>query len=172
MIETVKIACAPIGVVCSPFRQAAGTPIQSSQAAGAFGTVVLEQRYADGLADLAGFSHIILLSYLHRAKPYSLQVVPYLDTVPRGLFATRAPSRPNPIGLSVVKLLGIAGHVLTVAGLDLLDGTPLLDIKPYFGNFDRREDVRCGWLDAVREREVVADNRFATANSEENYASK
>jgi len=162
-----QIACEPIGVVHSPFRQAAGTPVQSSQAAGAVGTVELDPCYAEGLCDLSGFSHIILLTYLHRAKPYSLRVVPYLDTVPRGLFATRAPSRPNPIGLSVVKLLGIQGPMLTVEGLDLLDGTPVLDIKPYFGDFDRREDVRCGWLDAVREREVVADNRFAAANSEE-----
>lgn len=162
-----QIACEPIGVVHSPFQQAEGTPIQASQAAGAVGTVELDPSYAEGLCDLAGFSHIILLTYLHRAKPYSLKVVPYLDTVPRGLFATRAPSRPNPIGLSIVKLLAIEGHVLTVEGLDLLDGTPLLDIKPYFGDFDRRDDVRCGWLDVVRERKVVADNRFAAANSEE-----
>lgn len=167
-----KIECEIIGVVHSPFRQAAGTPIQSSQAAGAIGTVVLEPRYADGLADLAGFSHIILLTYLHRAKPYSLKVVPYLDTVPRGLFATRAPSRPNPIGLSIVKLLGIEGRVLTVEGLDLLDGTPLLDIKPYFGEFDQPGDVRCGWLEAARERQVVADNRFAVAGSEESHPAK
>ena len=162
-----KIACAPIGVVHSPFQQAEGTPIQSSQAAGAVGTVELDPHYAEGLCDLSGFSHIILLTYLHRAKPYSLRVVPYLDTVPRGLFATRAPSRPNPIGLSIVKLLGIQGPLLTVEGLDLLNGTPLLDIKPYFGDFDRRDDVRCGWLEAARERKVVADNRFAAANSEE-----
>ena len=162
----------PIGVVHSPFTQAEGTPIQPSRADGTTGVVELDPRYADGLRDLAGFSHIILLTYLHRAKPYSLQVVPYLDTVPRGLFATRAPSRPNPIGLSVVKLLGIAGPVLTVEGLDLLDGTPVLDIKPYFDDFDRRDNVRSGWLEAARERKVVADNRFAAANSEENYASE
>ena len=167
-----KIECETIGVVHSPFQQAEGTPIQPARATGSVGTVELDARYVEGLADLAGFSHIILLTYLHRAKPYSLKVVPYLDTVPRGLFATRAPSRPNPIGISIVKLLGIEGHVLTVEGLDLLDGTPVLDIKPYFGEFDRREDVRCGWLEAVREREVVADNRFAAAGSEENCSSK
>lgn len=162
-----KIECETIGVVHSPFQQAEGTPIQPARSVGAVGTVELDARYVDGLADLAGFSHLILLTYLHRAKPFSLKVVPYLDTVPRGLFATRAPSRPNPIGLSIVKLLGIAGHVLTVEGLDLLDGTPLLDIKPYFGEFDQPGDVRCGWLDAVREREVVADNRFAVAGSKD-----
>ena len=158
----------PIGVVHSQYMQAEGTPIQPSRADGATGVVELYPRYADGLRDLSGFSHIILLTYLHQAKPFSLQVVPYLDTVPRGLFATRAPSRPNPIGLSTVKLLGIEGPLLTVEGLDLLDGTPVLDIKPYFDDFDRRDNVRSGWLEAARQRKVVADNRFAAANSEEN----
>lgn len=162
-----RLVFEPIGVVHSPFIQAEGTPIQPSRADGTTGVVELYPRYAEGLSDLSGFSHIILPTYLHQAKPFSLQVVPYLDTVPRGLFATRAPSRPNPIGLSTVKLLGIAGTILTVEGLDLLDGTPVLDIKPYFDDFDRRDNVRSGWLEAARQRKVVADNRFAAANSEE-----
>ena len=150
----------PIGVIHSPHQEAAGTPIQPSRAEGVFGTVEVYPDFAPGLADLDGFSHVILLCHLHRAKPPELRVIPYLDTVPRGLFATRAPSRPNPIGLSVVRLIGIEGNVLSIEGIDMLNDTPVLDIKPYVGDFDRPEDVRYGWLAEARKREAVADDRF------------
>lgn len=150
----------PIGIVHSPFKSAEGTPIQPSRAEGAQGTVEVFEEYAEGLCDLDGFSHIILLVHLHRSRPFRLKVVPFLDTEPRGLFATRAPSRPNPIGLSLVRLLGIDGNILSIQDLDLLEGTPVLDIKPYVGEFDRRDEVRTGWLEQARSRTKTADDRF------------
>jgi tRNA-Thr(GGU) m(6)t(6)A37 methyltransferase TsaA len=118
--------------------------------------------YAEALADLDGFSHIILLCHLHRSTGFRLKVVPFLDTVERGLFATRAPRRPNPIGLSVVRLVRVDGCTLHIAELDLLDGTPVLDIKPYVGDFDQRPGARFGWLEEARKHhaDVVADDRF------------
>jgi tRNA-Thr(GGU) m(6)t(6)A37 methyltransferase TsaA len=155
-----KIEYEAIGVIRSPFREQRGTPIQPSRSDNAEGTVVLRQDLAEGLSDLDGFSHIILLCHLHKTRPYRLKVIPYLDTEPRGLFATRAPSRPNPIGLSVVELLGISGNTLKVRGLDLLDGTPVLDIKPYVGEFDDRSKLRTGWLEHARKKARLADDRF------------
>jgi len=155
-----KISYQPIGVVHSPFTLAKGVPIQPSRAKGVQGTIEIIPAYHQALDDLDGFSHIIVLAHLHRAKPYRLKVIPYLDTKPRGLFATRSPSRPNPIGLSVVRLLGIEGGVLAIEGVDLLDGTPVLDLKPYVGEFDLRKAARFGWLEEARLRQVVADDRF------------
>jgi tRNA-Thr(GGU) m(6)t(6)A37 methyltransferase TsaA len=155
-----KIEYQPIGFVRSPHQTTSGTPIQPSRARGIEGTVELEEEYVGALSDLDGFSHIILICHLHKAAGFKLKVVPYLDTELRGLFATRAPSRPNPIGLSVVRLLSIDGRVLRIDGVDLLDGTPVLDIKPYVPAFDEETEIRCGWLDEVRGRETVADGRF------------
>jgi len=153
-----KIDYRPIGFVHSPHQTTSGTPIQPSRARGIEGTVELEGEYVEALSDLDGFSHIILICHLHKATGFKHRVVPNLDTELRGLFATRAPSRPNPIGFSVVRLLGIDGHVLRIEGVDLLDGTPVLDIKPYVRDFDDRTNVRCGWLDEVRFGEAVADD--------------
>ena len=150
----------PIGVVHSPFTEQEGTPIQPSRAKGAKGTVEVYPEYAEGLADLDGFSHIYLLCHLHRSTDFELKVVPYLDTVPRGLFATRAPRRPNPIGLSIVDLVRIEGNLLTVKNIDLLDGTPVLDIKPFVDQFDERREVRTGWLELARAKRDRADGRF------------
>ncbi len=150
----------PIGTVHSPFTQRQGMPIQPSRAAGVRGWVEVDEAYARGLADLDGFSHIILLCHLHRASPCRLQVIPFLGDEPRGVFATRAPSRPNPIGLSVVRLVAVQGLRLTIEDVDLLDGTPVLDIKPYVGEFDSRPDARFGWLEGARDRERLSDDRF------------
>ena len=150
----------PIGVVHSPFEDAEGAPIQPSRAHQARGTVEVLPEYAEGLSDLDGFSHIILLCHLHKSRPHRLKVVPFLDTELRGLFATRSPNRPNPIGLSVVRLLGIDENVLSIEDVDLLDGTPVLDIKPYVGEFDDRAGARVGWLESARRRTDVADDRF------------
>ena len=155
-----KIEYQPIGFVRSPHQTTSATPIQPSRARGIEGTVEIEEEYVEALSDLDGFSHIILICHLHKATAFSHKVVPYLDTELRGLFATRAPSRPNPIGFSLVRLLDIDGHVLRIEGVDLLDGTPVLDIKPYVRDFDDRTNVRCGWLDEVRDRETTADDRF------------
>lgn len=157
-----KIEYYPIGVVYSPFKELKGMPIQPSRSKGIPGTVEIYNEFQEGLKDLDGFSHIILLYHFHMVTGRRLQVVPFLDTEPRGLFATRAPTRPNPIGLSVVRLKRIQGGVLSVLDLDILDGTPVLDIKPYVTEFDERTTVSIGWLEnALRqERNTRSDNRF------------
>lgn len=138
----------PIGIIHSPFKSPAGTPIQSSASKEATGNIVIDDKYGKGLKDLENFSHIILLYHFHRSKKAELLVKPFLDTTKRGVFATRAPSRPNPIGLSVVRLLNINQNVLTVGHLDILDGTPLLDIKPYVPRFDVHHTQKNGWLES------------------------
>ncbi len=151
-----------IGIIHSPFTSLDGMPIQPTGASGVKGTVEVLEDYADGLQDLDGFSHIILLYLFHRSRGFKLRVVPFMDTAMRGVFATRAPKRPNPIGLSVVRLDSIEGRILHIDGVDILDGTPLLDIKPYVPDFDSREDVRTGWLDRARKTaaEKRSDDRF------------
>ena len=135
----------PIGVIHTPFASPSGMPIQAARSE-AVGRVEVYPEYAPGLADLDGFSHIILVYWFHRAKGFSLTVRPFLDDQPHGLFATRYPARPNHIGLSVVELMAIDDCTLHVQGVDMLDGTPLLDIKPFVPAFDHREGVRTGWL--------------------------
>lgn len=154
-----------IGLIHSPFREPAGTPIQPPFAQAMEGTVEIFPEYAEGLTDLEGFERIWLLYWLDRAPPPRLRLVPFRDEVPRGLFATRAPCRPNPIGLSCVRLLGIQGCVLRVGGVDILDGTPLLDIKPYVPEFDAFCQSRAGWLEHGRDGRTRADHRFEV-NSE------
>ena len=149
-----------IGLVRSPHKELDGMPIQPSRARGVRGTVEIDPHYEAGLKDLDGFSHVILLCHMHRAKPHRLAVIPFLDTVERGLFATRAPSRPNPIGLSVVRLVAVDGPRLEVEDLDLLDCTPVLDIKPYVPEFDRQVEIRLGWLEEARRRAAQSDDRF------------
>ena len=149
----------PIGVVRSPFKEPEGMPINVLDARGARGSVRVHPRYKAGLKDLAGFDRIWLVFQFHRARKPELQVVPYMDRVKRGVFATRAPARPNPIGISCVRLLKVEGNVLHVADLDILDGTPVLDIKPYQPS-DRFTGVRFGWMDAVWKRRPKADGRF------------
>jgi tRNA-Thr(GGU) m(6)t(6)A37 methyltransferase TsaA len=137
-------------------------PIQPRFANGVEGTVEVFEEYAPGLADLDGFSHVHLIYHLHRSSGFALTVVPYMDTELRGLFATRAPRRPNPIGLSVVRLLGITGTRLRVADLDILDGTPVLDIKPFNPVVDHREFCRTGWMarGSIGSGRGLADERF------------
>jgi tRNA-Thr(GGU) m(6)t(6)A37 methyltransferase TsaA len=157
-----EIIYKPIGVIHSPFKEAKGTPIQPSSAKDVEGSVEIYSEYRKGLLDLEGFSHIILLYHCHLVKGWSLNVRPYLDDVERGLFATRAPARPNSIGLSIVNLIKIGGEKLFIKGIDIVDGTPLLDIKPYVPDFDHRERVRIGWLKSKIKKlpEAKDDNRF------------
>ena len=136
----------PIGVIKSPFKDPKGMPIQPVGAKGVSGTIEMQPEYEDGLKDLDGFSHIILIYHFHLSEGYSLQVKPFLDDTPRGIFAIRAPRRPNPIGVSVVRLEKIEGTTLHISNVDIVDGTPLLDIKPCVPDFDCLEDVRIGWL--------------------------
>ncbi len=150
----------PVGVVRSPHREQAGTPIQPRFGRTARGAVEVAPEYAPALADLEGFERIWLICLLHRTRGWLPRVVPYRDDTPRGLFATRAPSRPNPVGISTVRLLGIDGPVLEVAELDLLDGTPVLDIKPYVPEFDAFPEAVAGWLEGSSDRRT-ADERFS-----------
>ncbi len=142
-----EISMHPIGIIRTPFTEKSETPIQASRS-NAKGVVEVFPEYADGLQDLEGFSHIILLYAFHELNGYSLLVKPFLDDQLRGLFATRYPARPNPIGLSVVRLIARKNNLLQVEGMDMLDGTPLLDIKPYVPDFDVRAGTRTGWYES------------------------
>lgn len=151
----------PIGIIHSPCTGPAGAPIQGVYAPDAAGTVEVYPQFSAGLADLEGFSHIILLYCFHLSRGCDLRCRPFLDVRDRGVFATRAPRRPNPIGMSVVRLLGIEGRQLTIGGVDILDGAPLLDIKPYVPDFDAPRHVTTGWLEtAGNTGRTVADDRF------------
>ncbi|MCJ7567733.1 MAG: tRNA (N6-threonylcarbamoyladenosine(37)-N6)-methyltransferase TrmO [Anaerolineales bacterium] len=151
-----------IGLIRSPFKDLEGMPIQPTSKASAAGRVEIFPEYMEGLKDLEGFSHIILLYHMHAAREQALTVSPFLDSSPRGIFATRAPIRPNPIGLSIVKLIRVDGGVLDVDDLDVLDGTPLLDLKPYVPDFDHRPEARIGWLEKAKGevRGKTSDDRF------------
>ena len=137
----------PIGIIHSPFNGPAGTPIQPTASRGIRGQVEVLPQFTPGLKDLDGFTYIILLYHFNRVREVRLEVKPFLDDHLRGVFATRAPVRPNPIGLSVVRLVEIKDNVLEVADIDILDGTPLLDLKPYVDKFDGRSSPRQGWLE-------------------------
>ncbi len=142
-----EIKYRPIGVIHSLFEEPEGTPIQPAGAEGIEGTVELFPKYAEGLKDLEGFSHIILLYHFHLSKGPSLKVRPYMDNEAHGVFAMRGPSRPNSIGISVVRLVRIEENILHIQDVDIVDGTPLLDIKPYVPEFDIREVEKTGWLE-------------------------
>jgi tRNA-Thr(GGU) m(6)t(6)A37 methyltransferase TsaA len=143
------LTLSPIGIIHSENCDPARTPIQPVCAEGCCGRVEVLDEYADGLVDIEGFSHLHLLYWLHRSAPASLMVTPYLEDVPHGIFATRTPTRPNPLGLSVVRLVERRGRMLFVEDVDVLNGTPLLDIKPYVERFDVRLGTRGGWTDSV-----------------------
>lgn len=149
----------PIGVIRSPYTDPATCPIQPRYARGIEGRIEIDPAFEEGLDDLDGFSHIVLLFCFHRAKPFRLRVMPFLDDVPRGVFSTRAPSRPNPIGMSVVRLLRRDGCVLHIADVDVLDETPLLDIKPHVERFGVDGPIRSGWQAAVDEDEAERRGR-------------
>lgn len=153
----------PIGTIHSPYSEREGMPIQPKGAEAVPGTVELLPEFEEGLKDLDGFSHVILLYHFHRSEGYSLTVTPFMDTEKRGLFSTRAPKRPNPIGLSIVRLVAVQNSTLHIMGVDVLDGTPLLDIKPYAPAFDLPSgEIRSGWLEK-KEGDVTgkrADGRF------------
>jgi len=146
-----SITYRPIGVIRSEHVAAEQTPIQPAYAKGCKGRAEVFPEFAAGLRDLEGFSHVYLIYHFHQAGPPKLLVKPFLQDVERGVFATRAPCRPNAIGLSLVELVRREGNVLHLDSVDILDGTPLLDIKPYTAKFDRFETARNGWQDEVDE---------------------
>jgi len=157
-----EIKFIPIGTIHSPFDTIEGMPIQPTGAEGIRGRIEIKPDYIEGLKDLDGFSHIILIYHFHRSRGYSLKVVPFMDDVPRGVFATRAPKRPNAIGLSIVRLLEVEKGTLLIENVDVLDGTPLLDIKPYFPDLDHPAAGKTGWLSGKsrRAQKARSDRRF------------
>ncbi len=157
-----KMNFEPIGTIHSPFTDLKDMPIQPPGASQVKGTVEVLGDFAAGLQDLDGFSHIILLYVFHKSQGFKLKVCPFMDTVQRGLFSTRAPKRPCPIGLSVVRLEKVIGRILHIEGVDILDGTPLIDIKPYVPDFDPQGEIRTGWLEKSVETplEKRSDDRF------------
>ena len=157
-----SISYNPIGKIETPFEDREGMPIQAAGGAGVRGRIHLFDEYKPGLQDLDGFSHLILIYHFHLTRDTQLVVTPFLDTTPRGVFATRSPNHPNPIGISIVRLLGIRGATLEIEDLDIVNGTPLLDIKPYVPAFDHRQPEKLGWLaeaDATV-KQTRADKRF------------
>ncbi len=157
------IAYDPIGVVRSPYGSLDGMPLQTVAAPEVEARVELAPEVHGALRDIDGFSHLWLIVHLHLVDGWKPEVVPFLDTTSRGVLATRSPRHPNPIGLSLVELVAIADGVLHIRGIDLLDGTPVLDVKPYVPLFDAREGARSGWFERLGERvhEVRSDDRYA-----------
>ena len=160
--EQKMIELSPIGTIHTPFTKREGMPIQPAGAAGVEGTIEIFEEYQAGLKDLEGFSHIILLYHFHQSEGFKLEVVPFMDTELRGLFSTRAPRRPNPIGLSVVQLEKVENGVVHIKNIDVLDGTPLLDIKPYVPEFDSATEIRTGWVEEAKKTvsKRKSDGRF------------
>jgi tRNA-Thr(GGU) m(6)t(6)A37 methyltransferase TsaA len=158
----------PIGYIYTPFKKLSGMPIQPAGARGVKGRIEIHPDLADGITDLSGFSHLILIYHFHSAGQSGLLVQPYLDDNKRGVFATRAPSRPNPIGLSLVRLTGIKNSILYIEDIDVLDHTPLIDIKPYIPDIDAvrlNENIKTGWYDNQL-------HDFATARSDDRFGKK
>jgi tRNA-Thr(GGU) m(6)t(6)A37 methyltransferase TsaA len=156
------ITVVPLGIIHTPFTILTGMPIQSVAARGVAGWIELDPVYADGLRDLDGFEYLILIYQLHQAGAGRLTVTPFLDDQPHGVFATRSPRRPNALGLSVVRLVAIQGTRLDIEDVDMLDGTPLLDIKPYVPIFDVRATERIGWFagKVAQVYQARSDDRF------------
>jgi len=156
------ITLRPIGTIFTPFLEPQGTPIQTGAAQGVAGRVQVFPEFADGLKDLEGFSHLLLLYYFHLSRNFALRVKPFLNNEEHGLFATRAPARPNPLGLSLVRLEKLDGATLHVLDVDMVNGTPLLDIKPFVPEFDSRPEARIGWLagNVHRMAQITDDGRF------------
>ncbi len=158
-----EITIKPIGVIHTPFVEINNMPIQPLAAEGVKGVIELDESFVDGLKDLNGFSHITLIYQFHKVDGYKLQVVPFMDTEPHGIFATKAPKRPNAIGISTVKLMSIKNNLIEIEQIDVLDGTPLIDIKPFYPRYDNREDVQIGWLEKNKNLSVEklrSDERF------------
>ncbi|MBP6978196.1 MAG: tRNA (N6-threonylcarbamoyladenosine(37)-N6)-methyltransferase TrmO [Bacteroidales bacterium] len=157
-----EIIYKPIGIIHTPYETTAGMPIQPRAAEGVRGNIEVFPEFAGGLKDLDGFSHIILLYHFHLSQGFKMEVKPFLDDQIRGLFATRAPSRPNPIGLSVVKLISSHDNIIQIENVDILNDTPLLDIKPYIPDFESINDLKTGWFTAVKHKlpDARNDGRF------------
>jgi tRNA-Thr(GGU) m(6)t(6)A37 methyltransferase TsaA len=158
-----EIRLESIGIIRTTYKTIENMPIQPMGAKGKKAHIELKAKFLDGLKDLEEFSYVTLLYHLHKVTDYKLKVIPFMDTEEHGVFATRSPRRPNAIGLSTVKLIGIEGNLIYIEDADILDGTPLLDIKPFFSQFDNREKAKSGWLDRKWEEKhktLTSDERF------------
>ena len=157
-----EIIYRPIGIIHSPFNSLEDMPIQPTSDVSGSGIVEIFPEFVDGLKDLEGFSYLYLLYHFHKVRQSNLSVTPFLDREPRGIFATRAPSRPNPVGLSLVELVRLENNLIYVERLDVLNETPLLDIKPYVPEFEHTHNVRVGWLEQIKSqvRTQKSDARF------------
>ncbi len=157
-----QITYKPIGFIKTPFDKREGMPIQQTGAKGVKGTIEFENEYLDGLKDLDGFSHAILIYHFHKIQNHELIVKPFMDDQIRGIFSTRAPKRPNPIGFSVVKINKIEGNVIFIENIDVLDNTPLLDIKPFIPDVDCVKVEKVGWLEGKSNKmgDKKSDTRF------------
>jgi len=142
-----KIVLKPIGIIYTPYKEPKGMPIQGTFEQGVIGTIRLLPKYRPGLKDVENFSHLILIYYFNRSSQEKLVAKPFIENKKHGIFAIRSPQRPNHIGFSIVKLMGINNNIITFSEVDILDGTPLLDIKPYVKYFDKRNNVKSGWID-------------------------
>ncbi len=153
----------PIGIIQTPFKELEEMPIQPKGAADIISSLNINREYAQGLKDLDGFSHIYLIYHFHQATRSELEIIPFMDTQKRGVFATRSPLRPSHIGLSLTELLFIHDNIVIIRGIDVLDGTPLLDIKPYIPQFESPGKVRTGWMNKDEEEVANArsDSRFS-----------
>ncbi len=157
-----QITYSPIGIIHSPFTQLSGMPIQPTSESSAEGKIEIYPKFSNGLKSLEGFSHIYLLYHLHKAAPAKLRLKPFLDDEIHGVFATRAPRRPNPIGLSLVNITRVDENFIFVENIDVLNGTPLLDLKPYIPEFEDANEIRVGWVEKSKGkvRQKKSDERF------------
>lgn len=157
-----KIEFTPVGIIHTPFKTVENMPIQPSAAKDVTAAIEVFPEYADGLADLEGFSHIYVIFHLHRVRGYKLKVIPFLDTVERGIFATRSPARPNPIGLSVAEIVSVKNNIIEIRGVDMLNGSPVIDIKPFVPEFEDYTGIRKGWFEGKTRNasKIVSDKRF------------
>lgn len=158
-----KIIIEPIGIIHTPHKDIKNMPIQPIAAEGIKGYIEILPQYELGLKDIEGFSHLTLLYHFHKISGYELQVVPFMDTEKRGIFACKAPKRPNAIGLSTVRLISIEGNKIFIDQVDMLDGTPLIDIKPFYPRYDNRENATIGWLEKNKDiplDKLKSDERY------------
>ena len=157
-----QVSYTPIGVIHSPFKEPKNVPIQAAASKGIQGTIEMNSEFAEGVEDLDGFSHLILLYHFNLVKGFSLKAKPFLDDALRGVFASRSPARPNPIGISIVRVRKIENKTLHIEDVDIIDGTPLLDIKPCVPKFDYRRTTQIGWYNDKlgKLRKARDDDRF------------
>jgi len=151
-----------IGIIHSPFKTVEKMPIQTSAGKNIKAEIKIYPEYENGLSDIEGFSHLYIIFHMNMSINYKLKVIPFLDTVERGIFATRSPARPNPIGLSLVELISVKKNILNIRGVDMLDGSPVLDIKPFVPEFETYDSIRIGWFEGKTEKamNILSDGRF------------